>query len=211
MAKATPPAYMGEWEVVFFTKVHGSAGCGGANLKDQRGGLAKGTPRKTPTGCANPFKLTYFPRTLPWAVSTIGGEGGSPGGHWEEMRTRQWWRFELDSGWTLLPLPCDLECPLNSLSLSFLCERVKLTVLPNSQGHQRERDWGSHSVCPIPMEQTVPSHWAQMHLLQLPRQAWSSLLGDILHLHKAGGLRVDPCSCSSLKSSLVHPQQLQFV
>ena len=122
-AKSHTLAYMGGWEVVFFTKLHGSAGCGGANLKDPRGGLAKGIPRKTPTGCANPFKLTYFPRTLPWAVSTIGGEGGSPGGHWEEMKTHQWWRLELDSGWTLLPLPRDLECPPNSLSLCFLCER----------------------------------------------------------------------------------------
>lgn len=63
---------------MFFTKVHGSAGCGGVNLRGPRGGLAKGTPRKTATGCANPSKLTYFPRTWPCAVSTTGGEGGCP-------------------------------------------------------------------------------------------------------------------------------------
>lgn len=57
---------------MFFTWLHDSAGCGGANLRDPRGGLAKGIPRKTATGCANPSKLTNFPRTLPCTVSIWG-------------------------------------------------------------------------------------------------------------------------------------------
>lgn len=64
--------------MVFFTPCHGSAACGAANLRDPSGGLAKGTPRKMAMGCANPSKLTYFPRTLPCAVFTTGGEGGCP-------------------------------------------------------------------------------------------------------------------------------------
>ncbi|GAB1624397.1 hypothetical protein AAOGI_44480 [Agarivorans albus] len=64
--------------VVFYTKLQGSAGTGGANLRDPRGGLAKGTPRKTATDCVTPSKLTYFPRTLPFVVSTTGGEEGFP-------------------------------------------------------------------------------------------------------------------------------------
>lgn len=71
--------------MVFFTKTHGSAGCGGANLRGPRGGLAKGMPRKTATGSANPCKLTYVPRTLPCAVPTTGGEGGCPA-HIERKR-----------------------------------------------------------------------------------------------------------------------------
>jgi hypothetical protein len=74
--------------VAFFTKLQGSAGCGGANLRDPRGGLAKGTPRKTATGCSNPSKLIYFPRTLPCVVSTTGGKSECPDGR-ENVRTHQ--------------------------------------------------------------------------------------------------------------------------
>ena len=74
--------------MAFFTELQGSAGCGGANLRDPRGGLAKGTPRKTATGCVNPSKLMYFPRTLPCTVSTMGGEDGCPAGQ-EKKRTHQ--------------------------------------------------------------------------------------------------------------------------
>ena len=74
--------------MVCFTKLQGSAGCGGANLKEPRGGLAKGTPRKTATGCVNPSKLTYFPRTLPLTVFTTGGEDGYPVGQEKIVRKR---------------------------------------------------------------------------------------------------------------------------
>ena len=75
--------------MAFLTKLQGSAGCGGANLRDPRGGLAKGTPRKTATGCANPSKWTYFPRTLPCIVFTKGGEDGCPGRHEENEETSE--------------------------------------------------------------------------------------------------------------------------
>ena len=84
-----PLAYIGGYEVAFFTKFHGSADCGGVNLRGPRGGLAKGIPRKTATGCANPSKLTNFPSTLPCTVSTTGGEDGCPAGHGEEIRMHQ--------------------------------------------------------------------------------------------------------------------------
>ena len=74
--------------MAFFTTLQGSTGSGGANLRDPRGGLAKGTPRKTATGFSNPSKLTYFPRTLPCFVSTTGGEDECPDGQ-EIMRTHQ--------------------------------------------------------------------------------------------------------------------------
>lgn len=85
--------------MVFFTKVHGSAGCGGANLKDPRGGLAKGIPRKTATGRADPCKPAYLPRTWPCAVSTTGGAGGCPARHGEEVRTPSRAAFALGSRW----------------------------------------------------------------------------------------------------------------
>lgn len=56
-------------------------------------------------------------------------------------------------------------------------------------------------------------------LLHLPGQAWSSLLGDILHLHEAGGLSVTPVhacpsspSCPSLNtcSLFKHPNRNDF-
>ena len=84
-----PLAYIGGYEVAFFTKFHGSADCGGVNLRGPRGGLAKGIPRKTATGCANPSKLTNFPSTLPCTVSTTGGEDGCPAGHGEKVRMHQ--------------------------------------------------------------------------------------------------------------------------
>lgn len=75
--------------MTFFTKLQGSAGCGGANLSDPRGGLAKGTPRKTATDCVNPSKLMYFPRTLPCRVSTTGGDDGCPDENGVKIRTQQ--------------------------------------------------------------------------------------------------------------------------
>jgi hypothetical protein len=75
--------------VVFFTELQVSAGCGGANLRGPRGGLAKGTPRKTATGCADPSKLMYFPMTLPCRVSTTGGEDRCPDENGIKIRTHQ--------------------------------------------------------------------------------------------------------------------------
>lgn len=88
--------------MVFFTKFHGSAACGGANLSGPRGGLAKGTPRKTATGCANPSKLTYLPRTLPCTVSTTGGKDGYPVGHPELRGHISRKRSDLGSKWFFL-------------------------------------------------------------------------------------------------------------
>lgn len=72
--------------MTFFTKLQGFAGCGRANLRDPRGGLAKETPRKMATGCANPSKLTYLSRDLPWMVVTMCGKNRHPAGQ-DKMKT----------------------------------------------------------------------------------------------------------------------------
>lgn len=108
--------------MAFFTKSHGSAGCGGANRRGPRGGLAKGTPRKTATGSSNPSKLTYVPRTLPCRVATTGGDGGCPV-HIEKKRGRACGeRSELRSRWVwthvTLSESLQLLCPC-----FFLCKK----------------------------------------------------------------------------------------
>lgn len=127
--------------MVFFTKFHGSAGCGGANLRDPRGGLAKGTPRKMATGCADPSKLTYLPRTLPCTVSTTGGEDGCPPGHPEERGHISGKRSDLDSWWVFHLEQVTLnESPKPSRPGFLPCKERRLTVISYT-GPSRGANW----------------------------------------------------------------------
>lgn len=65
-------SYTGGKEVASLTLIHGSAGCGGENLRAPTGGFAKGIPRNTFVSLSVPLTVTRFPFSGPYLVATSG-------------------------------------------------------------------------------------------------------------------------------------------
>lgn len=112
------------------TPFHGSGGWGSENLSGPTGALAKGSPRKTFTLLSAASTLNWYPRAVPYLVTTSGCSAFCPGGCVHNITSRTGLlasNWQLSNSWMCQVLP--EYAPYVCFNKSFSNTRLQQTLI----------------------------------------------------------------------------------